>query len=352
MLGALVALGTAEVRAEPYLAVRTGLKCSACHVNPTGGGMRNAFGSTYAFTQLSAHRLGLETFDPAELTALTSRLSVGADVRVSASAQRLENQGDDFRFNRDRVGAYANVALVPGRVELYLDEQLAPGSAQSREAWALVRPLAGSFYVRAGRFFLPYGWRLEDDTAFIRQATGINFATSDDGIEIGAEPGPWTLDLAYTNGNGGGSENNAGKQYSLRVERVRTRWRLGASANLNDASGPNRRMGNVFAGIHVGPVAWLLEYDRVDDAGVAEQNILLTEGNWEIAKGHNLKYTFEFRDPDVDHNDDRFVRHSLLWEYFPVPFTEVRVGVRVRDGNEPGPLKDSKLGFVQLHLYF
>src|SRR5690348_7979349 len=77
---ALLTLGCVSAHAEPYLAVQTGFKCGQCHVNPTGGGMRTAFGDVFAQTQLPATHVdtGTDTW----AGAINRFLSVGGDLRA------------------------------------------------------------------------------------------------------------------------------------------------------------------------------------------------------------------------------------------------------------------------------
>ncbi len=46
--GTAVTLSPRQAQALPAYASQTGLPCGKCHVNPAGGGPRNAFGKAFA----------------------------------------------------------------------------------------------------------------------------------------------------------------------------------------------------------------------------------------------------------------------------------------------------------------
>lgn len=351
----LLAALSGIARAEPYLAVRQGLKCAACHQNPTGGGMRTALGNSWAQNVLAEHRLDIPGIGP-WMGSIGRFLSVGADLRASRSDTEVPHQDSIKDSGVEEMRAYLQLNLLPDRFQLYFDERLAPGANLKLESYAKLWLWDRHLYVKAGQMFLPYGLRLQDDTAFIRQVPGINFTTPDNGAEVGLDLGPWAAQLAVSRGTAGGPEIDSGKQWSLRVERVQPLWRLGASYNYNDSSAGNRRMQNLFAGLRTGPVAWLAEADYIVDVGLGpdgrRQWAGLVEANWNFHAGHNLKLTFEPFDPDTKVHHDGRSRLSLVWEYTPIPYLQLRAGTRRYQGIPQNDLQNRRLAFLELHAFF
>ena len=202
-------LANAPLHAEPYLAVRESLRCGQCHVDPAGGGLRTAFGNAYAQTQLAARR---ENPDALWTGSVGTMLQLGGNLRGSARYRHEAREGNTWEFDLDEFRLYANLALLPQRLEMYVDEHIAPDGANNLEAYLKYTLDGGEWYARAGKFYLPYGWRLQDDGAFIRQVTGINFATPDDGVEVGWVRDRWSAQVSLTNGTAGGPETNRGSR--------------------------------------------------------------------------------------------------------------------------------------------
>lgn len=346
-----------DAHAEPYLAVRAGGECMMCHTNPTGGGKRNVFGNVYAQRTLAARYVeNAGNWDG----SLNRFLSLGADYRGEFRFNDTPGQSSMTEFSYEETLLYLELQPVPGRVSLYVDEKLGPGSATTREAYGLLWLQPGESYVKAGRFFLPYGLRVEDDGAFIRSVTGISYDTPDDGVELGLEHGFWSAQLALTNGSGGGNEQDNDKRVSINAVYTQPRWRIGASANNNETTSGERDMYGIYAGVRTGPVSWLLELDQIRDTLVnsseTDQTVSLVEANWLLRQGSNLKFTYEWHEfdsavpgPSVDDNRERM---SLVWEYFPLQYMQLSMGYR----DQQAPLIDQAgnrdTAFVQLHLFF
>jgi hypothetical protein len=347
-------LGAGSAFAEPYFAVQMGLKCAACHANATGGGLRNAFGDTWAQTIMPAKHIDVPGVDT--WTGSVNRfVSLGANLRANGTFVDTPNQSSTNEFDVQEARLYVELSAIPDRLSVYLDQRVAPGGSANLEAYGRFWFNDRKWYVKAGQMYLPYGIRFEDDSAFVREVPGINMDTPDRGVELGLETTHWSVQFAISNGTSGGSEQDQGKQYSARAEYVQSLWRLGASANLNSTDTGERKAGNLFAGLRTGPVAWLAEADFIDDdsTGVSrKQRIGLLEANWLVMAGHNLKLTAEYLDPNDDVDENERNRYSLVWEVTPVQFLQVRIGARIYDGIPQNDNDNRKVGFVQVNAFF
>ena len=73
--------------------------------------------------------------------------------------------------------------------------------------------------------------------------------------------------------------------------------------------------------------------------------------NWKVAQGHNLKFTSELLDPDRAIGHDHKVRHSLVYELTPIPFVQLRTGLRKNGGIPQNDFDNRRSVFVELHAF-
>jgi hypothetical protein len=186
MRAALLAilLVPAAARAYPQFQLSTGaVRCNQCHFAPAGGGLINAYGRDEAGDTISRGGDGRFLHGLWEPPAW---LALGGDLRLAGT---LEYEGQDNGFGADygvfpmQADLYARVAA--GGLSIYVNfgyndsirpEARVPWSArfQSREHYIMWREGTTGWYVRAGRFFAPYGLRLPEHTAYIRRFIGFN----------------------------------------------------------------------------------------------------------------------------------------------------------------------------------
>ena len=346
-----------EVHAEPYLAARVLGRCSGCHIDPTGGGERTAGGREYGQKTLARAPFDITKGATGITGAIAPFLSIGADLRAINETVRLPRGegGLSNEFRTEEANLYITAVLLADRLSFHIDERLAPGGALNREAYVQYSPKPAGLWLKVGRFFPPFGLRLYDDGAFIRNGTGFSFQTPDEGIEIGAEPGKYSFAGSLTNGAGGGSENDTSKLVSFHAYRLLGPWRLGVSGSNNVTGGTRTSIAGAFGSVTFGDFVLLAEgdvrYDRT--AGRATTAwIGFFEEYWEVTQGLTLRVSHEYMDPDRDVRTDARIRSGAGVSWFPVGGLELEArvlrlrGPRQRAGQNRWSVE------AGAHLYF
>jgi hypothetical protein len=318
------------VLAEPYIAFREGLKCSTCHVNQTGGGMRTEYGSYYPQTDMQpllgnlsdasadfSNQVGDSFFLGADFMAVEERSFAVDEVKDGQSYAQDAQHTFDIR----RGNIYLEARLAPERLSLYIDETVSPSGASSREAFVLLKGLPKSSYLKVGRMLLPYGIRLWDNDAFIRQVTGFNFDNQDMGAEIGFEPGMASFSLALSNGTQGARDDNSAKQVSS-VGSIYFKYLLiGGSFSINETRGIDRTLFGPFASLRLGLLTITGEADWLSESGNRNQDQFIAYGsiNYWMRQSVNFRVAFDFLDPYDTVEEDERSRVSIGLDGFLTP---------------------------------
>lgn len=367
---AALAAAAAPARAEPYFSVRSGAKCSDCHVNMTGGGMRTSFAHIHAHDILKDLQIlpipkGVKGFNG----ELNQWVGIGGDLRVrnttnfqdrpNARGRVPENRAfrehvESNSFDVQEALFYGRIDLIPDMVSVYSDFDLDGGDA--REVVGLLRGfLPWDFYVKGGRLYPAYGLRIWDDEAFVRSRTGYTFETPDEGVELGIAPGPVFVATSVTNGGNQDDEDVAATLNAYTVLQdlpvVRNVMAGGSVARQSN----KRTVGGFYGGANLWTLTYLAEFDLIDDRTVAsaqtgrDQYAAYAEVNWLVFDWLNLRGQFDFVKVA---NDRDQVRYVIGAEPFVDKYIQPRIQYRINNGPGSRPELNQDQLVVELHLWW
>ncbi len=354
-----------QLHAEPYFAFREGYKCSTCHVNKTGGGKRNEYGSSFTQTEFSPI---LEAASENALdfsTDIGESFSLGMDFMIVHETlfsveESIDEGGRNEVYEQDggnsfdvRSGnLYIEAQLLPDILTLYLDETVSPTGASNREAFILYDNLPHGGYVKAGRMLLPYGIRLWDDDAFIRQITGFNYDNQDLGFEVGVEPGMFSLSLALSNGTQGARDDNTSKQISSTGSIIVENFVVGGSFSLNKSRGIERTLFGPYAAMRAGPLTLMGEADWIDESPGGQEFVFYTSAELWLRESLNVRAAFDYWDPFDGISEDERSRISVGVNAFLTPSLEASAYYKLKESVPQDVPGNADALTLSLHSFF
>lgn len=397
--------------ALPRFAARNGTPCIQCHINPTGGGIRNSYGrNVFEQTWLPwSARPGdepwvLEPKEDAESEDddkvafsgdINDWLAIGGDFRAAYLWIRPD-RGPTPDTERDITNTFFlmqgdlyHSARLHDRLTLVLDIGLYSGF----EAWGLFRlhpePDSWDLMLKVGRFIPAFGIREVEHQLFTREAIGFGNADRDTGVELTALVGPVAAHVAVLNGTLGDTaidshgterrrfEKAIVSRLSARTDLGWVRGEIGASFYFNqntnsvnplfDGAVPTDQLVEVANGLdelragafltwnlgrftYLGDLVYLRDDFHSDAVSPVRGYASYQELSLLPIQGLDLVTTLEFADPDLELVDNTTTRAGLVVEFFPWQFTELRAMVR-RTWSDTSPTGGAWDVVVFTHLF-
>ena len=353
----------------PRYALRMGGTCADCHVNPTGGLMRNSSGWFFGKNVLPMERPSKE-FPMSQ--NIGDNIQYGLDFRgnsllyMTDSTKRIDFQG--------MTGSvYTNVDLSE-KINVFARYDFI---WQIWEAYAVAHILPNDGYIKGGSFTPNYGIRLDDHTAYTRggdlgiitpgaSKRGLIFDPRY--VESGVEVGQYISNFALITASVGNPRSPGvfvtDPTYTANLEIYPTvsdvaALMLGGSVTvfkqqMFTSSGvkyPEVQMFGGYAGVGFGDFALMGEYDIAKNyvKQDSSSSAMMIQASYRFVKGLEAVIRYDRFDPLTSRDKDDISRLIFGFEFHPYSFIEIRPQYRLQM-EHPTIRNDTFL--IQMHLWY
>jgi hypothetical protein len=374
-LAALLALtlgATRAAQAYPQWQFAAGAsRCDQCHFAPAGGGLVNGFGRDAAGEELAT--FGGDGAFLHGFAKLPAWVALGADLRGALAAQDVDDLNGTnvavFPMQADAEGRFAyglfsfyGVAGLRGQVRSSSDvvplQNYQPVSASrfvSREHYVMLRASALGGYVRAGRFFAPFGLRMAEHVLYVRRDLGLGTLEESYNLSSGYVAERWELHatafapdfLRHMGSREGGVTAYAERRFAdVAAAAVQARLAVGP--------GMTRTIAGAVGKYWLEPLRTLFlaeaDFVRRDIATVAPSYQLVGVGGLSVlpVKGVMVTLLQEHEQVDLAVRGSTYDASTALVSWFPYAHCELQAMARLQ---LPAGGQSAQTFFLQLHYF-
>ena len=364
--------------ALPRFAVSNGSSCIACHVNPTGSGLRNSYGNDIvALEELPLERWldkGNENWNG----YISDHLQVGGDFRLQGIQYYSTNNSKEVAFFPMQADIYVYLKLNQ-KAGVFTKIGARGSNSLSTEYWVLLSNLPQNIWMKIGRSLPNYGLRVDDHTSFIRGGNvnrtifGLEYTENESGDTLKYKEGllfdpyfvppailelgvpmfgglQWTTSISTSIVNSSEELNNLTTQFNYMGS---IDDNITYMAGFNYMQEENFTMLGVSGGVSYDDFTWTFEADQAENWIDGNTSLALyDELAWEIIQGVQLIGKYDFFDPKTDWLSGAVSRYTIGAEIYPLNIMEIKLQVRMNQIDKDNAATPDPEYLIQTHFWF
>ena len=350
-----------SLMALPRFSVEEGGSCLSCHANPTGGGMRNDYGSNVFNLDELTIRKWISNSDEDWDGFITDHIQIGGEFRI----QSFDGNTTKATFPM-QAEIYTKVDINKN-ADFYLEASL--GGSMNYEYFILFDKLPNNSWLKVGQTSPNYGLMIDDHTSFIKSGNKNQLLTDNRDVDIGfrelfdpmaskpliVEVGSRLLENIYITASLSQPLVNSSYQdlinFTGNVNYIKSFGKqslmLGSSIlEENDIS-----LIGVYGGLSFDQLTTMFEIDRVENLLDDNKISFASYGQlvYKPIQGLHLIAKYDYFDHDYDFATGSITRYSYGLELYPLNMLEVKIQVRNYDSNN---LNFDNEYLLQIHTWF